>query len=638
MEVRPALFALLAIGLLVGDVDAGWKFWKSSKKDEVTTTTTTTTTTVAPAIPSQRTPTNPKTAVLGAADPGLAIGVGSTGTNIRNNARPNRPNPGTEVGLDIPAPKPNKPGIGGQGGQGYRDWAVGLTGAGEPGQPGSKLPNQGPAQQPTPNSGSRPGTPTGQPVGGQSQTGQQQPGSRPGTPTGTGPAIQPGQSSSTLKPAISTTRGPQGGSADGKPQVSTLNIGSLNPGSRPGSPTSNTGSNPQSRPGSPTSTSGGSTPTGGKTWADIAATNSRPGSPTPSRSGSPTPSSRAGSPQSGQNSYPGQGGSTTPGQSRPSQVPVQPYGQPGHQGAQQPGRTGPSTGGAIAAGAVGGAVAATTFSSNPTYSKGNTVTDEDLIKLAESLFIKDVNNANRYITLNLQKRTTGSSAADEAPQPLLSVRSEALQIPTIQKVLALYNNYEHDIRTNEYVSPAERAEESLLVDTFLSTNVMSAAMRFLADKGFIRKDYYEYKDTLRRLWFNLYSRGEGKIGSSGFEHVFLSESKLGTEVIGLHNWIYYNAEEVANRANYLGYIKKVDLGDKASILKIHTKLNGVDKPVTSIFVGTSPELEMALYTVCFFVRPDTTCPVSLGGTPFNIVTHKFKYRGKEMIGSAHPDI
>lgn len=144
---------------------------------------------------------------------------------------------------------------------------------------------------------------------------------------------------------------------------------------------------------------------------------------------------------------------------------------------------------------------------------------------------------------------------------LLTVSPEALQIPTVQKVLALFNNYEADTRTNEYVSPAERAEEALLVDTFLSTNVMSAAMRFLADKGFIRKDYYEYKDALRRLWFSLFSRGDGKIGSSGFEHVFLHELKLGTEVIGLHNWIYYNAEEVAQRANYLGYIKKIDLGD-----------------------------------------------------------------------------
>lgn len=139
---------------------------------------------------------------------------------------------------------------------------------------------------------------------------------------------------------------------------------------------------------------------------------------------------------------------------------------------------------------------------------------------------------------------------------------QALRIPTIEKVLTIYDNYKLDSRVGEYISPAQRNEEGLLVDTFLSTNVMSAAMRFLADKGFVRKDYYDYKDTLRRLWFNLYSRGgDGKIGSAGFEHVFLTELKLGTEVSGLHNWIYFNAEEVAKRANYLGYIKKVDLGN-----------------------------------------------------------------------------
>lgn len=93
---------------------------------------------------------------------------------------------------------------------------------------------------------------------------------------------------------------------------------------------------------------------------------------------------------------------------------------------------------------------------------------------------------------------------------------------------------------------------------------MSAAMRFLADKEFVRKDYYEYKDLLRRLWFNLFSRGQGKIGSSGFEHVFMAETKQvdsNTEVLGLHNWIFFNAEETKRHIDYLGYIKKEDLGN-----------------------------------------------------------------------------
>ncbi|XP_029174931.1 poly(U)-specific endoribonuclease homolog [Nylanderia fulva] len=282
-----------------------------------------------------------------------------------------------------------------------------------------------------------------------------------------------------------------------------------------------------------------------------------------------------------------------------------------------------------------------TYSSNPTYSKGNTVTDEDLEKLSEALYIKETNNANQYITVNLQKRTTSSNLMDQAPQPLLTISSEALQIPTVQRVLSIFDNYQLDTHTNEYINPTQRQEESFLLDTFLSTNVMSTAMRFLADKGFIRRDYYEYKDALRRLWFNLFSRGQGKIGSTGFEHVFMAETKRidsDTQVLGLHNWIYFNAEEIKQHTNYLGYIKKTDLGNKGSIIKMHVKFNNHDKPVTTIFVGTSPELEMSLYTVCFYARPDGNCPLSLGGTKFNIITHKFRYRGKDLIGTAYPEI
>ncbi|EFN80023.1 Placental protein 11 [Harpegnathos saltator] len=281
------------------------------------------------------------------------------------------------------------------------------------------------------------------------------------------------------------------------------------------------------------------------------------------------------------------------------------------------------------------------YSSNPTYSKENTVTDEDLEKLTETLYIKEMNNANQYITLNLQQKTTSGSPTDQAPQPLLTVSAEAFQIPTIQRVLSIFDNYQLDTHMDEYISPVQRQEEKLLIDTFLSTSVMSAAMRFLADKGFVQQDYYKYRDTLRGIWFNLFSRGQGKIGSAGFEQAFMAETRQadsGTEIYGLHNWIYFNAEETKRHIDYLGYMNKVDLGNKGSIVKVYVKFNGHDKPVTTMFVGTSPELEMALYTVCFYARPNGKCPVSLGGTKFNIVTYKFKYRGQDLIGTAYPEI
>jgi len=49
------------------------------------------------------------------------------------------------------------------------------------------------------------------------------------------------------------------------------------------------------------------------------------------------------------------------------------------------------------------------------------------------------------------------------------------------------------------------------------------------------------------------------MGSSAFEHVFLGELKRG-EVTGMHNWVFFGTEEAKKEADYLGYIRKLELG------------------------------------------------------------------------------
>ena len=44
------------------------------------------------------------------------------------------------------------------------------------------------------------------------------------------------------------------------------------------------------------------------------------------------------------------------------------------------------------------------------------------------------------------------------------------------------------------------------------------------------------------------------------------------------------------------------------------------KHSTTMLIGTSPELEIALYTLCFRARPNTTCSVSYYGKEFTILT------------------
>lgn len=270
-------------------------------------------------------------------------------------------------------------------------------------------------------------------------------------------------------------------------------------------------------------------------------------------------------------------------------------------------------------------------------SQTNDVDDNELRQFAEDLLSKDSNNAAQYVNVNLQGTTTSRSTTDQAPLPLLDINKAAYSIPSISKLLLLYNNYIVEANQNEIYTAQEKNEENDLLDTVVQTPVMQHTKNFLINKGKIGRDPKEFKDLLRLIWFNMYSRGGGKIGSSGFEHVFLTELK-NNQVSGLHNWIYFNEEEQKNNANYLGYMKKIDLGGKGAILKFHFTFQGVDKPVGSMFIGTSPELEMALYSACFILRPDKICPLKMNGNKFIIRTYTYRYRGKSMIGSAFPEI
>lgn len=72
-------------------------------------------------------------------------------------------------------------------------------------------------------------------------------------------------------------------------------------------------------------------------------------------------------------------------------------------------------------------------------------------------------------------------------------------------------------------------------------------------------------NLLQKIWFDMYPRIRGgKIGSSGFEHVFLNELKRGRP-IGLHNWIYYyykeNLSGSVHDVDYNGYMNNLYIGN-----------------------------------------------------------------------------
>ena len=167
---------------------------------------------------------------------------------------------------------------------------------------------------------------------------------------------------------------------------------------------------------------------------------------------------------------------------------------------------------------------------------GFVTSNDDIKKLTESLAGKDTNNAFKYITINLQGQKKDDSITDDAPEPLLDVKTEAYETPTVKAVLALHDNYEFDVKTKETVTSEERREEAELLDKILETDVMKTTMKFLVDKGYIQDDEYEFKDTMKRIWFSQFKRIDGDASSSGFETVFLAE-KFDSDIIGLHDWI-----------------------------------------------------------------------------------------------------
>lgn len=181
---------------------------------------------------------------------------------------------------------------------------------------------------------------------------------------------------------------------------------------------------------------------------------------------------------------------------------------------------------------------------------------------------------------------------------LLSLNESVLDAtPTLSTLRLLHNNYELDTTINEYVSAMERKEENDFLNAVLATPVMRTAMKFLQDKGdftvfstrlsafnlllsfldvgIVTADPKTHFDLLKTLWFTLYPRAHGKVGSSAFEHVFLGEIKNHTSVSGLHNWVYYYSKEgqtgTEHPIDYKGYMNNILLGDVSEMWRSRSR-------------------------------------------------------------------
>ncbi|TMX02662.1 hypothetical protein EJD97_020567 [Solanum chilense] len=209
--------------------------------------------------------------------------------------------------------------------------------------------------------------------------------------------------------------------------------------------------------------------------------------------------------------------------------------------------------------------------------------------------------------------------------------------PSYSRFCSLLDNYNPNQGVKENVTPEEKREQTAFIEEISRTAPIKYLHKYLSLKGIISGDYEEFKRMLTRLWFDLYGRGGTSASSSAFEHVFVGEIKERgeKEVSGFHNWLQFYLEEAKGNVDYQGYIfprRRGEIPDsETQLLTIQFEWNGVLKSVSSSLIGVSPEFEVAIYTLCYFVGGEEN-HVEIGPYPVNIKC----YRLGDSIGSAFP--
>ncbi|KAL6106943.1 uncharacterized protein ACO6RY_10692 [Pungitius sinensis] len=230
---------------------------------------------------------------------------------------------------------------------------------------------------------------------------------------------------------------------------------------------------------------------------------------------------------------------------------------------------------------------------------------------------------------------------DYALQPLFSNVNEnkLANTTTYSRFMKLLNNYERSTGVAEQVTAEEQTEIDLFLTAVLETKVMKRAHQYLVSKAKSNSDLRRFKSQLNLIWFNLYHRQKNAgLDSCGFEHVFVGETKSGTEIIGFHNWIQFYLQEKSTHLDYKGYkARSLDLPDQDDhVLNLQFSWHGLVKPVGSAFIGTSPEFEMAIFTIVFLMNTErsTTVLVNIDQCRMELVV----IRHGRSLGTAYPKL
>ncbi|XP_072214022.1 uridylate-specific endoribonuclease A-like [Excalfactoria chinensis] len=261
------------------------------------------------------------------------------------------------------------------------------------------------------------------------------------------------------------------------------------------------------------------------------------------------------------------------------------------------------------------------------------LSDAELRSIAERLYAADRNRAapgELRVRLQHRVQTGNGDGNDFAPLPLFDHVSEALlRRSPHSELLPLLDNYEMATGRDELETEQERDEQRRFIDA-----VMGEFSTALMDSG-LWPSRSALRSALHQMWFGRYSRSGGAaLDSSGFEHVFVGELKKG-RVSGCHSWLQLLQLERSGRLNYLSYSYQSGPSLPA-VLGLQFRIDGHLKALGSTLLGSSPAMDVALYSLCFTARPDRVCNVTLGGQPVAVQTYSWDGDQERFVASAYP--
>lgn len=275
----------------------------------------------------------------------------------------------------------------------------------------------------------------------------------------------------------------------------------------------------------------------------------------------------------------------------------------------------------------------TTIASTTTHAPG-VITDDDLRSLSEELLEADENNKGKYVTVNLD-------ADPDAGEFLLELDDDVLNCPTMKAFIDLSDNFKAPVNVDDNLGVEYINEKEEFLNSVMDTKIMKITEDWMIAQGIFEGSNLTLHDVVDHIWFQQYagSHSSGVLDSTGFEHTFVGQINE-ERVLGLHNWIHFYELEQAGNVTYTDYVDQTifdgDGVNKGSVLKFSYDWQGASKDNGTMFIGTSPELEIALYTVCYIARANVKCPVQLNGKQFTITT--MDYNRLRVIAVANPNI